>query len=690
MEPTRELASVDIAAVVSELAELAGAFFDKAYLYPDEDLLRLKLRHHEQGRLELIASVGDSKRIHLADPSTVPDAPTRPPNFAKMVRNRLEGGRLARVEQVGFDRIVRLVFDVPDGEVAVVVELFGDGNIVVVGTDNVVVDCLRTVRLRSRSVVPGSPYETPSQRINPFSLDEAAFIEKMRASDADVVRTLATQLNLGGRYAQEVCTRAEVDTSASVDTVERAALAALFEEVTALRDALATGDVEPRVYEDEAGVVDVGPFELQEHADLEATSHDSVSAAVDAYFAQLPEREDTAAENETSSVEAERERLTRILEHQRSTVEEYRAEAATFRDQAEALYAHYDLVDEVLTAVRTARSDGHSWDAIRATLSEGAEAGIDAAAAVRDVDPADGRVTIDLDGEPVTVEVDEGVEHNANRLYREAKAVEDKVDGALEAIDDTEAELEAIEAEPAVAERQADDAGERDWTSMRSVPVRRPDHWFERFRWFHSSDGYLVIGGRNAKQNEELVKKYAEPYDRVFHSQAHGGPITLIKATDPSEPGQEVDFPDATLEEAAQFAVSYSSVWKDGHFAGDAYLVRPEQLTKEAESGEYVAAGGFVVRGERTYYRDTPVGVAVGIVCEPETRVIGGPPRPIEDRTVTSVRVEPGRFAQGDVAKRIYRAFRESFTDESFVRKVASPDQIQHFLPPGTSRILEE
>ena len=179
-------------------------------------------------------------------------------------------------------------------------------------------------------------------------------------------------------------------------------------------------------------------------------------------------------------------------------------------------------------------------------------------------------------------------------------------------------------------------------------------------------------------------------YDLFFHSQAHGGPATILKTSEPSEPAADVDVPEASKRQAAQFAVSYGSVWKDGRFSGDAYMVEPDQVTKTPESGEYLEKGSFAIRGDRTYFRDTPVGCAVGVQCEPETRVLGGPPDAIEDQVETMVRVEPGRFAQGDVAKRIYRAFREQFTDETLVRKVASPDRIGEFLPPGGSRIVDE
>jgi predicted ribosome quality control (RQC) complex YloA/Tae2 family protein len=300
----------------------------------------------------------------------------------------------------------------------------------------------------------------------------------------------------------------------------------------------------------------------------------------------------------------------------------------------------------------------------------------------------------------VTLRVEGGVEKNADRLYTEAKRIEEKKEGAEDAIAETRGELARIEkrreqwsadgAEEADDGDEDEEAEEVDWLSRSSIPVRASEEWYEQFRWFHTSDGFLVIGGRDADGNEEIVKKYLDRGDCFFHTQAQGGPATVLKATGPSESYDDgLTIPDRSAREAAQFAVSYSSVWKDGKFAGDVYMVDHDQVSKTPESGEYLEKGGFAIRGDRTYYRDVAVGVSVGITCEPETRVIGGPPDAIEDRVATAIEIEPGRYAQNDVAKRLYREFRERFVDTSFVRKVASPDRIQHFLPPGGSRTVE-
>ena len=703
MDPKRELTSVDLSALVTELNRYEGAKVDKAYLYGD-DLLRLRMRDFDRGRVELIVEVGDVKRAHTAKPEHVPDAPGRPPNFAMMLRNRLSGADFAGVEQYEFDRILSFDFERDDEDTTIVVELFGQGNVAVLDETGEVVRSLETVRLKSRTVAPGAQYEFPSSRLHPFTVSYEGFKRRMEDSDTDVVRTLATQVNLGGLYAEEFCTRAGVEKTMDIADAGDEEFRAVYDAIQSFHERLKSGDFDPRVYEEDGAVVDATPFPLEEHAaeGLNSESHDSFNDALDEYFYRLDRTAEDEPEEEPGSnrpdFEAEIEKKQRIIEQQEGAIEGFEQQAQTERERAELLYANYDLVDEVLSTVRSAREEDVPWDEIRQTLEDGAERGIPAAEAVVDVDGAEGTVTVELDGTRVEVEVDTGVEKNADRLYTEAKRVEGKKEGAQAAIEDTREELAEVKARRDAWEADDDEEEEDeesepedvDWLSRSSIPLRTEEHWYERFRWFRTSDGYLVIGGRNADQNEEIVKKYLNKHDLFFHTQAHGGPVTVVKATGPSEPSQAVEFPDSTKREAAQFAVSYSSTWKEGRFEGEAYMVTPDQVSKTPESGEYIEKGSFVIRGDRTYFRDVAAEVLVGVQCEGETRVLGGPPTAIEGRVETAVRLQPGRYAQNDAAKMVYRRFKETFADQSFVRKVASPDKIQEFLPPGGSELLDD
>ncbi|MFB6137328.1 MAG: ribosome rescue protein RqcH [Halobacteriaceae archaeon] len=725
MDVKTELTGVDLVALVGELQGYVGAVCDKAYLY-DDDLVRLKLREYERGRVELLCEVGDVLRTHVARPEHVPAAPGRPPDFARKLRGRIAGANLARVDQHGFDRVLEFEFRREDGDTTVVVELFGDGNVVVLDEGGSVVASLETVRLSSRTVAPGSQYEFPAPREHPAEMDREAFAAAVRESDTDLVRTLATQLDFGGLWAEELCTRAGVEKVRDVADATDEEIDALHGAVERLfADLSEPSALDPRIYSEDGERVDVTPVPLEEHADLESEAFETFNAALDEYFTNL-ERGYEAAEEAGGEaagggpdLEAEIETHERIVNQQEGAIEEFAAEAEAERERAELLYAHYDLVDEVCATVREALDAGHSWAEIEERFATGAERGIAAAEAVEGVDPEAGELSLRLDDHTVPVDPTEGVEVNADRRYTAAKEVEGKREGAEAALAETRAELERLREEreraeagegaggqavegaagtgagagEGAAEAAVEESGESeptDWLGMGHVPVRASEQWYERFRWFRTSEGYLVIGGRDADQNEEIVEKYADRYDRFFHAQAHGGPATVLKTSDPSEPSKDIDVPAADLEQAAQFAVTYSAVWKQGKYSGDVYMVSPEQVSKTPESGEFLSKGGFAVRGDRTYFEDTPVGCAVGITCEPETRVVGGPPDAVEPIAETSLRVEPGRYTQADVGKRIYREFRERFADTAFVRKVASPDRIQHFLPPGGSRIAEE
>ena len=711
MEYKRELTSVDIAALVGELGQYAGAKVDKVYLYPEDDILRFRMRDFDRGRVELLVEVGDTKRANVVDPDNLPQAPERPPNFAMMLRNRLSGADLVSVEQFEFDRILVLEFERDDANTTVVAELFGDGNVAILDENDDVIDCLETVRLKSRTVAPGSHYEFPSARFNPLTVDYETFEARMKQSDSDVVRTLATQLNFGGLFGEELCSRAGVPYNQDIGATEDAEFEALYREIEDLSARLSAGDLDARVYyeEDDDGEsvrVDATPFPLEEYDGREGEAFETFNEALDDYFTHVESDHsdrggDGGGGRQRPDFEAEIEKQKRIIQQQQQAIEDFEEEADAEREKAELLYANYDLVDEVLSTVRSAREEDRSWDDIEATFQQGAEQGIPAAEAVVSLDGKEGTVTMDVEGTRVTLEVRDGVEKNADRLYKEAKRIEGKKEGAQSAIEDTREQLEEVKAEREAWEADdgesdgdgegADDEEDVDWLTRSSIPIRSSEQWYEDFRWFHTSDGFLVIGGRNADQNEAIVKKYLDKGDLFFHTQAHGAPATVLKATGPSEAAADsLEIPQSSREEAAQFAVSYSSVWKDGKYAADVYEVDYDQVTKTPESGEYLEKGSFAIRGDRTYYEDTPVGVAVGLKCEPDTRVVGGPPSAVDPIVETSIAVEPGQYAQNDIAKRLYREFKERFADESFVRKVASPDLIQEFLPPGGSRMVQD
>jgi hypothetical protein len=99
-----------------------------------------------------------------------------------------------------------------------------------------------------------------------------------------------------------------------------------------------------------------------------------------------------------------------------------------------------------------------------------------------------------------------------------------------------------------------------------------------------------------------------------------------------------------------------------------------------------------MVRGERTWYRDVPLGIAIGLQEEPVLRVIGGPPEALERRAVIRVTLRPGRFEPNDVARKVVRILRERLPPDRAraSRGVLRTEAVAAFVPAGGSEIVEE
>jgi hypothetical protein len=112
-------------------------------------------------------------------------------------------------------------------------------------------------------------------------------------------------------------------------------------------------------------------------------------------------------------------------------------------------------------------------------------------------------------------------------------------------------------------------------------------------------------------------------------------------------------------------------------------------VSKTPESGEFVSRGSFIVRGERTYYRNVPLAVGIGLMIEPHTAVIGGPPAAIKGRTTAYVELGPGQFEPNDVAKKVLRILKGKVTEEEekALKAILNTEQVAAFVPPGGSDI---
>lgn len=246
---------------------------------------------------------------------------------------------------------------------------------------------------------------------------------------------------------------------------------------------------------------------------------------------------------------------------------------------------------------------------------------------------------------------------NAAVYYDRAKKLREKAEKAERAVEESRKELgklvEVVEKKPR---------------------MRRKKQWYEKFHWFVSSDGFLVIGGRDAEQNELVFSKYFEDADVFLHADIHGAPAVIVKSG--------CNAPERTLEEAAQFAGSYSSAWKEGLGAVDVYAVKKEQVSKHSH-GEYVPKGGFVIKGDRKWFKNIELKICIGVT---ESGIECIPAICGHGRFISYVEVKPGGVGKGDLSKKLFKLLSNKLDED---KGNWEEEDITRALPPGGGSLQE-
>ncbi|HDD72636.1 MAG TPA: DUF814 domain-containing protein, partial [Candidatus Aenigmarchaeota archaeon] len=215
-------------------------------------------------------------------------------------------------------------------------------------------------------------------------------------------------------------------------------------------------------------------------------------------------------------------------------------------------------------------------------------------------------------------------------------------------------------------------------------PVKKK--WYEKFKWFFSSDGFLVIAGRDATQNEIILKRHAEPHDLVFHADIPGAAFVVVKT-------QGMDVPDETKKEAAEFAAAHCKAWNKGLGTVDVFSVKREQVSKSPPSGEYLPKGSFMIYGEREWYRDLELKLAIGVKVDRENntaRVLSGPVMAMRRNSDYFVTIKPGFKKSLELARTVKNKIlvRASPEDKFIIEKIPL-DEFQIVIPAGMGDVAE-
>ncbi|CAN1806302.1 Ribosome quality control complex subunit NEMF [Linum perenne] len=672
--------TADVAAEVKCLRRLIGMRCSNVYdLSPKTYVFKLMNSSGvtDSGESEKVLLLMESG-VRLHTTAYVRDKSNTPSGFTLKLRKHIRTRRLEDVRQLGYDRIILFQFGLGVNAHYVILELYAQGNILLTDPDFTVLTLLRSHRDDDKGISIMSRHRYPTEISRVFERtttkklqDALAGLDKPEETDVVGVdggeaevsdkpkkekqckqkggksselkknssegsrakqATLKTVLGEALGYGPQLSEHMILDTGlapntkvSASDKLDEDAIQVLVEAVKRFEDWLQdiiSGEKIPEGYilmqkqnlgkdsvpsepashrkmYDEFCPILLNQFKTREHVKF-----DTFDAALDEFYSKI--------ESQRSEQQQKAKEESRVLK--------LRKEVDQFVKMAELIEYNLEDVDAAILAVRVALAKGMSWEDLARMVKEERKSGNPVAALIDQLHLERNCMTLllsnnldemdddekTLPADKVEVDIALSAHANARRWYEMKKKQESKQEKTVKA---HEKAFKAAERKTRMQLSQE--------KAVATISHMRKVHWFEKFNWFISSENYLIISGRDAQQNEMIVKRYMSKADLYIHADLHGASSTVIKNHRP-----EQAVPPLTINQAGCFTVCHSQAW-DSKIVTSAWWVYPHQVSKTAPTGEYLTVGSFMIRGKKNFLPPHPLIMGFGLLFRLDESSLG-------------------------------------------------------------------
>ncbi len=581
-------------------------------------------------------------------------------SLESIAQKELERSKLELIEQIGSERIVSLKFRHPDGKVRIVVgEFFGDGNLIICNENMQIIAILNPIHVRHRTLSVGLRYVYPPARgvdVFNITLDQMLSLRD-GAKNLDVLRWIGRNISMPKKFVEEVINRAGIEVDKHAAQLSDDEVSKIYNTIKNIINEVSTGgkNHEPIVILLDDKPQEALPIITQEAAAasklIKKNSIKKVASYMDAVDEVLSNEIMDIGRNSRT---VELDRQIAVLEHD---FEELNKAKETVLQKAAAIRK---LAGELM-ALSYRGSD------VIADLLAANSASLVTEKGIQYIEVAGEQVKM----QPNLAKASSMLFARAKEMERGNASIEEARGKILAQIGKLRSETEAIHRKVIVKEQ-----------------ISR--EWYERYRWFITTDGLLVIGGRDASSNSALIRKHLTEHDIVFHAEVHGSPFFIIKNAAAFAATQEGTI-NSSLHEVAQATISFSRAWKDGLSSADAYWVMAEQVKKGAPTGQFLPKGSFVIEGKRNYIKGVELRLAIGIMqLNNRETLLCGPEEAVKKRSIFYTVLLQGGVDPMNAAKKVKSEFVKIAGENTKIAesiKHVSLDEFVRALPTGQSRL---
>lgn len=462
--------------------------------------------------------------------------------FADFLATHLKHGTITEIEQLGWDRILKITVQPTSDEPiqppqkALIAELMGKhSNIILIdATDDRILECLKHIdetMSRYREVLPGETYTLPPQqeKLDPLAIDKTTFSELFQTSDMTWKSLFSKIDGLSPTLAKEIITRAE-----------KTDLWDAYQQVIAYFDPQRAA---PQLLMDDEDPIAAASLPLHQFPKATSQTFGTMNEALTAFYDAITLKENKASEKHTLSQALEKHK--NLLQRKEKKLHEDLERAEKSED--------YRIQGELILANLHKIARGQKQIELQNYYSPNLET-----------------LTITLNPEQTPSD-------NAQayfKKYTKAKRGHSQIQQRI-------AELEAEQKVLNVYESKIESADtlevlQRLHTEFIENGYLKTQRGKKReeisegpFRKYISTNGFHIYVGRNSQSNDLLLRQIAKPRDMWLHAKQIHGSHVIIR-----NPENRPDIPMPTLLHAAQLAAYYSKAHHSSYVPVDYTWVR--------------------------------------------------------------------------------------------------------------------
>ena len=448
--------------------------------------------------------------------------------LADFLTTHLRGGTITEIEQLGWDRILKItVQPVSDEPIqpspkAVIAEIMGKhSNIILIdATDDRILESLKRIdetMSRHREILPGETYTLPPQqgKVDPLTLDKAAFTELMNGQAEVSWRQLFNKIDgFSPTLAKEV--------------VARAAETELWDAYQQVITYFDPKHASPQLFTDGDDPIAVSSLPLQQFPNAASQTFDTMSDAFCTYYDAITLKENIASEHRT---------LTQALKKQKGILRRKAKALQTDLERAEKA-EDYRIQGELILANLHTITRGQELVELQNYYSPELE-----------------KMLIPLNPEQTPSD-------NAQAYFKKYTKAKRGRSHIQQLISDLDADQETLQLYASKLE-SADTLEALQRLRAECVEngyLKAPQRGKQKqavsegpFRRYTSTNGFQMYVGKNSQSNDLLLRQIAKPHDMWLHTKQIHGSHVIIR-----NPENRPDIPMPTLLQAAQLAAYYS------------------------------------------------------------------------------------------------------------------------------------